>query len=46
MKSSNKTIIAKKYLLKEITIRQKYIVDYFQRKNSWERLKIDNWLRI
>ncbi len=39
--SNNKTILAKEYSLKEILADKKYIVDYFQREYTWERLQIE-----
>lgn len=41
MESSNKTILAKEYSLKEILADKKYIVDYFQREYTWEKLQIE-----
>ena len=39
--TSNKTILAKEYSLKEVLADKKYIVDYFQREYTWERLQIE-----
>jgi len=41
MELSNKTIPAKEYSLKKIFADKKYIVDYFLREYTWEKLQIE-----